>query len=103
LSCILDGERLQTVSLGTGLGGFIRARMTPKGFVLTGRGDEIEFAIEVDEARYSQLSVSRKNIAYCLHSQLTQFELHLNVEKYQFHDVAQQFFRSISSKCLKLN
>lgn len=56
--------RLQTVSLGTGLGGFIKSRKTDRGFVLYGRGDEIEFAVEQDTSKYSQLSISRKNIAY---------------------------------------
>lgn len=50
------------MSLGTGPGGFVKARKTPRGFVLYGRGDEIEFAIEVDERDYSQLSISRRNI-----------------------------------------
>lgn len=50
------------MSLGTGPGGFVKARKTTRGFVLYGRGDEIEFAIEVDERDYSQLSISRRNI-----------------------------------------
>jgi hypothetical protein len=56
--------KIQTVTLGTGPGGFVKARTTARGFILSGRGDEIEFAIEVDEQDYSQLSVSRKNIRY---------------------------------------
>jgi hypothetical protein len=50
------------VSLGTGLGGAVRSRKTPSGFILSGRGDEIEFSVEVDEVNYSQFSVKRKNI-----------------------------------------
>lgn len=59
---ISDEKKIQSVSLGTGQGGFIRERRTPKGFILSGRGDEIEFAIEVDDRDYAQLKVSRKNI-----------------------------------------
>lgn len=54
--------KIQSVSLGTGPGGFMKSRRTTRGFILYGRGDEIEFAIEADEQSYSQLSVSRKNI-----------------------------------------
>lgn len=50
------------MSVGTGYGGFIKSRKTARGFILSGRGDEIEFAIESDERNYSQLSISRKNI-----------------------------------------
>lgn len=57
-----DGEKIQSVSVGTGPGGFIRSRTTSRGFVLYGRGDEIEFAREIDVAAYSQFSVERKNI-----------------------------------------
>lgn len=57
-----DGEKIQSVSVGTGPGGFIRSRSTSRGFVLYGRGDEIEFAREIDVAAYSQFSVERKNI-----------------------------------------
>lgn len=57
-----DGEKIQSVSVGTGPGGFIRSRITSRGFVLYGRGDEIEFAREIDGAAYSQFSVERKNI-----------------------------------------
>ncbi|KAL7045594.1 hypothetical protein ACKWTF_002268 [Chironomus riparius] len=57
-----DGERLQSVVLGTGLGGYIKSRKTGSGFVLYGRGDEIEFSIEVDDSKFSQLSISRRNI-----------------------------------------
>lgn len=62
------------------MGAFIKSRKTPRGFVLSGRGDEIEFAIETDEARYSQLSISRKNIAYLslFARSLTQFALHFS-------------------------
>jgi hypothetical protein len=63
--CLLDyvdGVRIQSVSLGTGPGGFIKSRKTQRGFILYGRGDEIEFAIEVDESAYSQLAISRKGI-----------------------------------------
>jgi len=62
ISLKLDGERLQSVVLGTGLGGFVKSRKTASGFVLYGRGDEIEFTIEVDDYKFSQLSISRKNI-----------------------------------------
>jgi hypothetical protein len=59
---IVDGKPIQSATLGTGPGGFVKSRKTPRGFVLYGRGDEIEFAIEVDEPKYSQFSISRKNI-----------------------------------------
>lgn len=62
LNQITDDRKIQSVSLGTGPGGFVKSRQTSRGFILYGRGDEIEFAIEVDEQNYSQLSVSRKNI-----------------------------------------
>lgn len=57
-----DGVRIQSVELGTGPGGSVRARQTSSGFVLSGRGDEIEFTREVDESDYSQFSVMRRNI-----------------------------------------
>lgn len=53
---------MQSVVLGTGLGGFVKSRKTTSGFVLYGRGDEIEFSIEVDDYKFSQLSISRRNI-----------------------------------------
>lgn len=40
----------------------MKSRNTTRGFILYGRGDEIEFAIELDEKDYSQLSISRKAI-----------------------------------------
>lgn len=57
-----DDAKIQSVTLGTGPGGFVKSRKTTRGFVLYGRGDEIEFAIETDERDYSQLSISRRNI-----------------------------------------
>lgn len=57
-----DGKQIQSVSVGTGAGGFIRSRPTTRGFILYGRGDEIEFARESDAATYSQFSVERRNI-----------------------------------------
>ena len=62
ISFKLDGELLQSAVLGIGLGGYIKSRKTATGFVLYGRGDEIEFSIEVDDYKYSQLSISRRNI-----------------------------------------
>lgn len=59
---ILDDRKIQSVTLGTGPGGFVKSRRTPRGLVLSGRGNEIEFAIEIDERDYSQFSVSRRNI-----------------------------------------
>lgn len=50
------------MTVGTGPGGFIKSRPTSRGFILYGRGDEIEFAVEVDERDYSQFSISRRNI-----------------------------------------
>lgn len=57
-----DGKKIQSVSVGTGPGGFIRSRPTSRGFILSGRGDEIEFAREFDSQDYSQFSVERRNI-----------------------------------------
>lgn len=57
-----DGIRIPSVELGTGPGGSIRARQTSSGFILYGRGDEIEFIREVDESDYSQFSVMRRNV-----------------------------------------
>lgn len=54
------------MTVGTGPGGFIKSRPTSRGFILYGRGDEIEFAVEVDERDYSQFSISRRNIRYVL-------------------------------------
>lgn len=58
----LDDRKIQSVTVGTGPGGFIKSRSTSRGFILYGRGDEIEFAVEVDERDYSQFSISRRNI-----------------------------------------
>lgn len=63
---ILDDRKIQSVTVGTGPGGFIKSRPTSRGFILYGRGDEIEFAVEVDERDYSQFSISRRNIRYVL-------------------------------------
>ncbi|CAO1334755.1 unnamed protein product [Diamesa serratosioi] len=59
---IRDDRKIQSVTVGTGAGGFIKSRKTDRGFILYGRGDEIEFAVEVDERDYSQFSISRRNI-----------------------------------------
>lgn len=62
LSIVRGDTSTQSVVLGTGRAGLIKLRKTARGFVLVGRGDEIEFAVEADERDYSQFSVSRRNI-----------------------------------------
>ncbi|CRL02784.1 CLUMA_CG015748, isoform A [Clunio marinus] len=61
-SVIRDDREIQSVTLGTGPGGFVKATKSPHGLILSGRGDEIEMSIEVDESGYSQFSVTRRNI-----------------------------------------
>ena len=59
---VKDGEIIQKVILGSEAGGAIRGVLTEDGLVVTLRGVEIEFRIDVDESNYSQFSVLRRNL-----------------------------------------
>lgn len=48
--------------MGSEAGGVIRSSVTEYGLIVTLRGVDIEFKIDVDEANYSQFSVLRRNM-----------------------------------------